>query len=120
MLGRPRFDVMSTKTHLTRRDLLRLTPAKDLDNPVHIASLLVHATPAACKTLASYFHDDRGIEIHPTPQPGKVAVVLESADDRAIADIASRIQEIAGVVSVSVVAHVVESERELRQEHIDG
>lgn len=106
--------------HVTRRHLLRLTPAQDLDSLVHIASLLVQATPAACKAVAASFRDCAGIGIHETGQPGKVAVVLESADDRAIADIAGEIQEIAGVVSVSVVAHAVESERELRREYVGG
>jgi nitrate reductase NapD len=111
---------MSAKQRFTRRELFRLRPATDPDSLVHIASLLVHATPAGCKTLKSLLQGRAGIEVHETQQPGKLAVVLESADNRAIGDAACGIQEIAGVVGVSVVAHIVETERDLRQEHVDG
>lgn len=102
------------------RRALFTPPAHSPDTLIHIASLLVHATPAACESVKSLVKDLPGTEVHDTAHAGKIAIVLESADDRAIADTASRVQDLAGVVSVSVVAHVVESERELRQEYEGG
>jgi len=107
-----------TKT-ISRRDLFA-PPATDLDALVHIASLLVHGTPAACLSVKALLKDSPGAEVHETAQSGKLAVVLESADDRAIAQTASRLQDIAGVVSVSIVAHVVESERSLQEDYRIG
>jgi nitrate reductase NapD len=105
---------------ITRRHLFRLTPAERPQTLVHIASLLVHATPAACKLIERMLRDYPGVEVHPTPQAGKLAVVLESADDRAIGEAAARLQEIAGVIGVSVVAHVVETEQELQGDYTGG
>ena len=108
------------KRSVTRRELFALTPASAPDELIHIASLLVHATPAACEAIKQLLHSERQVEVHDTAHPGKLAIVLESANDRAIADTACRLQEIAGVVSVSVVAHMVEAESALREDRQGG
>lgn len=104
--------------HISRRELVSLTPqvTSSPDRIVHIASLLVQATPRGmllAKQAAAAFE---GAEIHETAAPGKFVVVLESAQERAIADAADALQQVTGVLTVSVVTHAMESESALRQE----
>jgi nitrate reductase NapD len=111
---------MTTRPLLGRRDLFVLKPATDADARVHIASLLVHATPAACEAIKQLLRDTPGIELHDTQHTGKLALLLESANDRAIADTAARVQGIAGVIGVSVIAHFIETERNLQEDYTRG
>jgi nitrate reductase NapD len=111
---------MATHPILTRRELFVPKAATDLDAPVHIASLLVHATPAACQSIKELLRNSPGVEVHDTEHPGKIALVLESADDRAIGATAACVQDIAGVIGVSVVAHVVATERSLQEDYPSG
>jgi nitrate reductase NapD len=111
---------MEKPSLLGRRDLFVLKPATNAEARVHIASLLVHATPDACAAIKQLLQDAPGIELHETQNVGKLALLLESANDRAIADTAARVQEIAGVIGVSVIAHFVETERNLQEDYAGG
>jgi nitrate reductase NapD len=113
---------MSSKHQLSRRDLWSPGDGAraDPESLVHLASLLVHGTPQACAQVRELVRLTQGAEVHATSHAGKLVIVLESADDRAIADTAAQLQDIGGVVNVSIVAHLVESERALREDHVDG
>jgi nitrate reductase NapD len=106
---------------LSRRDFLKLGRASDdADEPiVHIASLLVRATPTGCDNIRSLIGSLPGAELHETGQSGKLVVVLESADSRAIADATSELQQLSGVLTVSIVAHLMESASALEEQHDD-
>jgi periplasmic nitrate reductase NapD len=100
--------------NLSRRDLVSLTPRAD--DIVHIASLLVQATPQGMLLAKQAATALPGAEIHDTAAAGKFVVVLESAQERAIADAADFLQQVTGVLTVSIVTHLMEPESELRQE----
>jgi periplasmic nitrate reductase NapD len=103
---------------LSRRELVALNPrssARPLDI-VHIASLLVQATPQGVVIAKAAAAALPGAEIHDTSAPGKFVVVLESVQERAIADAADTLLQVAGVLTVSVVAHLMESAADLQQE----
>jgi len=96
---------------LSRRDFLKLgrSPGDAGEPLVHIASLVVQATAAGCQAVRSSIGSMPGAELHETGQIGKVVVVLESADSRAIADATTELQQLPGVLTVSIVAHLMES-----------
>jgi periplasmic nitrate reductase NapD len=96
---------------LSRRELLSLPCASadpEVDPLIHIASLLVQATPLGCDAVRKVASRLPGSEVCATANPNKLVVVLESADGRAIADAASELQQLAGVLTVSIVAHLTE------------
>jgi nitrate reductase NapAB chaperone NapD len=82
--------------------------AVDADPLVHIASLLVQATQVGCDAVRNIASRLPGAEIRETEHPNKLVVVLESADSRAIANAASELQQLVGVLTVSIVAHLTE------------
>jgi nitrate reductase NapD len=106
---------------LSRRDFLKFGPtAGESDEPlVHIASLLIQATPTGLDAVRAAIGSMPGAELHETGHSGKVAVVLESADSRAIADATTELQQLSGVLTVSIVAHLMESPSALEQQHDD-
>lgn len=97
---------------LSRRELLSLgrSPTPDSDPLVHVVSLLVHATPLGCEAVRRAVAAIPAAELHETAHANKLAVVLESTDSRSLAAAASELQEIAGVLTVSIVAHLTERE----------
>ena len=104
--------------NISRRDLVSLTPrqSSSADDIVHIASLLVQATPRGMLLAKQAAAALEGAEIHETAAAGKFVVVLESSRERAIADAADLLHQVTGVLTVSVVAHHMESAASLRQE----
>lgn len=83
---------------------------------VHIASLLVQATPQGMVIAKHAAAALPGAKIYDTAASGKFVVVLESARERAIADAADTLSQVTGVLTVSVVAHLMESAADLEQE----
>jgi len=104
--------------NVSRRDLVSLTPHATAapNDIVHIASLLVQATPKGMLLAKQAAAALDGAEVHDTAAPGKFVIVLESSKERAIADAADLLQQVSGVLTVSIVTHVMESASELRQE----
>lgn len=101
---------------LSRRDFFALGRGVENADPlVHIASLLVQATEAGCAAVRAMVGSLPGAELHETGHPGKLAIVLESTASRAIADAASELQQIPGVLTVSIVAHLMESASALEE-----
>ncbi len=103
---------------ISRRELVSLTPRSSArpTDIVHIASLLVQATPEGTVIARHAAAALPGAEIHDTAAPGKFVVVLESPQERAIADAAEALLQVSGVLTVSVVAHLMESVADLQQE----
>ena len=107
---------------LSRRDFLKFggRASESADEPlVHIASLLVQATEKGCDAVRSIVGSMPGAELHDTGHPGKIVIVLESADSRAIADATTELQQLSGVLTVSIVAHLMESASALDEQHDD-
>ncbi len=104
---------------LSRREVLSFgaAAADDSDPLIHIASLLVQATPAGMTAVRELVAAMPAAEIHETAHPGKLAVVLESADSRELAHATSELQHLSGVLTVSIVAHL--TERASALENID-
>lgn len=86
---------------------------------MHIASLLVQATPAGCEAVRERIASMPGAELHDTGHSGKVAVVLEATDSRALAEATTELQQLTGVLTVSIVAHLMESASSLEEQHDD-
>lgn len=102
---------------ISRREFFSLGRSEVADPIVHIASLLVQATDAGCAAVRGAIGSLPGAELHETGHPGKLAVVLESADSRAIANAASELQQLSGVLTVSIVAHLTETASALEENH---
>ena len=102
----------------SRRELVSMQPRIAAESPdiVHIASLLVQATPQGMPIAKQAALAMPGAEIHDTPAPGKFVVVLESTHEREIADAADALMQVGGVLTVSIVAHLMESADSLREE----
>ncbi|HMN47430.1 MAG TPA: chaperone NapD [Povalibacter sp.] len=101
------------RTLLSRRDLFTATPRELQEEIVHIASLLLHIVPSCLDTLRRTVAELPGAELHATAHPAKFAVVLEAADARSLADATQRLQDLRGVLTVSIVAHLSERARDL-------
>lgn len=103
---------------LPRRKLFAFPPAAAADATamIHIASLLVQVVPQQMALAKQAALALPGAEIHDTPVPGKFVVVLESPQQRALADAAQHLLDVRGVVSVSLVTHMMEAAADLRQE----
>lgn len=103
---------------LSRRELLTFSGSKqDLDPLIHIVSLLVQATEPGCASVRNLLEKLPGAELHETRGAGKLAIVLECADSRAIAAAANELQQLSGVLTVSIVAHLTERASALDETH---
>lgn len=107
---------MSSRPIASRRDLLALKTARDQGSVVHIASLLVHALPERIEDARAALAEIDGAELHATGHPGKFAVVLESTSESAIADCVNALHGAPGVLTVSIVSHLVEDADALNEE----
>ena len=103
------------RTLLSRRDLFTATPT-DLpsgEEVVHIASLLLHIVPSCLADLRKVIAAMPAAELHATAHPAKYAVVLEAGNERVLADATEALQNLRGVLTVSIVAHLSERARDL-------
>lgn len=104
---------------LSRRDLFRLSDAPDRREIVHIASLLLQVMPARVAAVREAVAALPSAEFHPTGHPGKFAVVLEAADERALAQATETLTQLQGVLTVSIVAHLTEDAATLDEQMPD-
>jgi len=107
---------MSSRPIASRRDLFALKAAPEESSLVHIASLLVHALPGRIDAARTVLARIEGAELHMTEHPAKFVVVLESANERAIADCVNELHASPGVLTVSIVSHLIEDADALNQE----
>lgn len=117
---------MWSRPILSRRDFLSLgrpaasTPGTESSECVHIVSLLVHAIPGRIAATRAALAAVPGVELQATAHPGKFIVLLESSDEQTIADCVNHLHTIRGVITVSVVAHLIESADALNEEISHG
>lgn len=117
---------MSSHRILSRRDFLSFnrpaasTPGADSGERVHIVSLLVHAIPAQVAATQAALADVAGVELQATAHAGKFIVLLETSDEQAIADCVNQLHACRGVITVSVIAHLIESVETLDEEISHG
>lgn len=98
-----------TRHPYTRRDVLTLNAsAASNAESVHIASLVVQAVPAQERAAREHASRFVNAEVHGSEHPGKFVVVLESADDRVLARCIAELHAIPGVLTISVVSHLIE------------
>lgn len=75
--------------------------------PVHIASLIVRTRPEAARAVADRLANAPDTEVHAT-ESGKIIVVVESPDERALADRMDEMRNDPDVLMVSLVYHAVD------------
>lgn len=80
---------------------------------VHIAGMLIHAKPEALDSAAATVRGFAAADVLPTGVVGKLAVVMECAHERELADCVNQLQAISGVISVSITSHYIEDAAEL-------
>lgn len=99
------------RSRLSRRDLvtLRRQPPDAGEQLVHIASLIVQLMPHARDDVRAVVNALPGAELHETAHSGKLVVVIESVDERATSDLAESLTRVSGVLTVAIVAHVMDS-----------
>jgi nitrate reductase NapD len=108
---------MSSRPIASRRDLFKLKDSQPTERSVvHIASLLVHALPERVDAARAALAHIEGAELHATEHPAKFVVVLESASEGAIADCVNELHAAPGVLTVSIVSHLVEDADALNEE----
>jgi nitrate reductase NapD len=112
--------VVSRRDFLTLRRRSSLEGASPTDSVVHIASLLVHALPGRIEDVRAAAASIAGAELHPTPHPGKLVIALECADERRIADCINALHAAPGVLTVSVISHVIDESPQQSEGNIDG
>lgn len=111
------------RTLLSRRDLLTLgqgTSASAGEPIVHIASLLLQATPSGIENVREVIAGLPGAELHSTANPAKIAVVLETGNEQALAQATDALSQVPGVLTVSIVAHLMEQQSRLDNEVVEA
>lgn len=78
--------------------------------PLHIASLLVHARPELFEAVKANLRLLDGVELHQQSPLGKLVVVLETVDERQILERIEQIGNLPGVLNAALVYHEVLSE----------
>lgn len=91
-------------------------PAPALSDELHIASLVVHVMPQALSHVAQALLQVDDAQVHGSHPDGKLVVTLEGPNAGAIMDKVAQIQQIAGVLNVSLVYQHAESRHFLNQE----
>jgi len=105
---------MTQQYRLTRRDVLTLgARPPSPEQLVHIASLLIRVVPPHADAVHDHAAGFPNAEVHRSPHPGKLVVVLESADDRELARCIDELHALPGVLTVSIVSHLLEDANRL-------
>lgn len=73
--------------------------------PLHIASLLVHARPELFAAVKANLRLLPGLELHQESPAGKLVVVLEAEHESRILQYIQQISEIPGVLNAALVYH---------------
>ncbi|MBT5232055.1 MAG: chaperone NapD [Methylococcales bacterium] len=69
-----------------------------------ISGVLVHSKPENAVAIGAQLDQLSGVEVHAV-EKGKLVVVVEKENDRAIADAVTEMQHIDGVLNVAMVYH---------------
>lgn len=87
-----------------------------MSDELHIASLVVHVLPQALSRVEQGLADVADAQVHGTHPDGKLVVTLEGPSAGAIMDRVAQIQQLAGVLNVSLVYQHAEPRHSLNQE----
>lgn len=87
---------------------------------LHIASVVVHATPRRAPVIADAIAGMAGAEVHARTEGGKLVVTLEADSAAAMTGAVSRIQHLDGVLSVALVYQCADSLQAMNEEIPDA
>jgi periplasmic nitrate reductase NapD len=90
--------------------------AGTLPEELHIASLVVHATPARLAAVSAIVSSITGACIHGSSPAGKLVVTLEAASATDLTQRVSDIQRIDGVFSAALVFQCADSLETMNEE----
>lgn len=90
---------------LVRKILCGRTPM--VDTEYHVASYVVNTRPEDGGSVAERINAVPGLEVH-VEQQGKLVVTAEARDTRELADFATSLADIRGVITVAPVYHEYE------------
>ena len=91
-------------------------PARAALDEVHIASLVVHVLPQTLARVAQGLLQVDDAQVHGSHPDGKLVVTLEGPNAGAILDKVAQIQQLDGVLNVSLVYQHAEPRHFLNQE----
>lgn len=91
-------------------------PVRVQPDELHIASLVVHVMPQTLSHVAQALLQVDDAQVHGTHPDGKLVVTLEGPHAGAIMDKVAQIQQIAGVLNVSLVYQHAEPRHFMNQE----
>lgn len=74
-------------------------------DPLHIASLLVHARPEQFEAVKANLCLLDGVELHQQSPLGKLVVVLETVSEQQILERIDQISNLPGVLNAALVYH---------------
>ncbi len=99
-------------------------PTQDISFPpqqLHIASLIAHVRPEQLVALREWLNDKTSTvihaEIHAETAQGKLVIVTECEEEKAIADFLDALRGQPGVVNAALVYHEYISAQDLADEH---
>lgn len=78
------------------------------DNEYHVASYVVSTRPEDGGRVAERINTMAGLEVH-VEQQGKLVVTAEARDVRELAEFATSLEDVGGVISVAPVYHEYEN-----------
>lgn len=78
--------------------------------------MLIHAKPEALELVAAVVRRFGDADMQPNGVPGKLAVAIECAHERDLADCVEQFHAIPGVISVSITSHYIEDAASLAAE----
>lgn len=75
------------------------------DQPLHIASLVVHTRPETLSELSAWLLQRDGVEIHAQNEQGKLVVVMETDNEQNILDLIDEVAKQPGALNAALVYH---------------
>jgi periplasmic nitrate reductase NapD len=80
------------------------------DEPLHVASLVVHTRPSSLESVRSWLLEQEGVEVHAESAQGKLVVVMETIDQQAILDLIDQAVTQPGCINAALVYHEIVTE----------
>lgn len=90
-------------------------PARSAEPELHIASLVVHATPRRAQQLPARIGELPGAQVHAVSPAGKLVVTLEADTADAMLAQIGHIQRTPGVLSATVIYQCIDSLEAMNQ-----
>jgi nitrate reductase NapD len=87
---------------------------------LHIASLVVHASPARLEGASQFIASMPGARVHASSPAGKMVVTLEAGSSDAILSQVNQIQQADGVLTAALVCQYADSREAMMEELPEG